>query len=382
MKKVWIAIIIIAVVALAIALVVTQTKKEPQEIKIGVIASLTGPIAPYGERLKEGAELAVEEINKGRGINGKPIKLIIEDDKSNPNDAVFAMRKLIDVDKVPVVIGLIGSSPAMAVAPIAQEKRVVLLSTGASTPDYTNTGDYCFRNRPSAAQEVRKMAEVAFNAMNAKNIAILYVNNDYGKSYKDVFMNRFRELGGEIPLIESFDQGSTDMRTQLAKVKAVLIDALYLVGQAVENAHLVRQEKELGIKTQILATIGVEAGNFLQIAGDAAEGIIYTAASYDPENQDPNVKYFEDLYRAKYTKPGDLFAATAYDAIHILANVIMKEGYSSENIKNGLYGIKDYPGASGMTTFDRNGDVIKPIAVKKIKNGKFIFLREDLTEIE
>jgi len=382
MKKYLLVTSIIAVVILITVLFFVYRINVGKEVTIGVIASLTGPISPYGERLKEGAELAVDEINQSGGVNKKPIKLIIEDDKSTANDAVLAMKKLIDADRVSVVIGLIGSSPAMAVAPIAEAKRVVLFSTGASTPDFTLAGDYCFRNRSSATDEVKKMAEVAFNALKAKRIAVLYVNNDYGESYKDVFVKRFKELGGEIPLLESFDQGATDMRTQLAKAKAISINGLYLVGQAVEDAYLVRQAKELGIKSQILATIGVETGNFLQIAGDAAEGIIYTAASYDSQNIDPVVRSFESRYETKYKRSADLFAATAYDAINILAEVIKADGYTSEKIKNGLYKIENYPGASGLTTFDKNGDVIKPIAIKKIKNGKFIILNNDLSELK
>jgi branched-chain amino acid transport system substrate-binding protein len=377
MKKL---ITIILILAFAFLSFILGCTKEQKEIKIGVIASLTGPVAPYGERLIEGAQLAVEEINQHEGINGKTLRLLIEDDKSTPNDAVFAMRKLVNVNKVPVVIGLIGSSQAMAVAPIAEKSKVVLLSTGASTPDYTNAGDYCFRNRPSAEQEVKKMAEVAYNVINARKIAVLYVDNDYGKSYSDVFVKRFRELGGEITQLESFSQGSTDMRTQLSKIKDSPVDAIYLVGQAIEDANVVRQAKELGIDAQILATIGVETGDFIKLAGDAGEGIIYTAASYNPDNQDSNVKHFEDLYEAKYKRRADLFAATAYDAIHILADAVQSNDYTSDKIKTALYNVKNYPGASGLTTFDRNGDVIKPIAIKKIKGKQFIYLNDDLSE--
>lgn len=372
----------VLVLILLIILGINVCAKKKMEVKIGVIASLTGPIAPYGEKLKEGAELAVKEVNQKGGIEGKSIKLIIEDAKSTPNDAVLAMRKLVNVDKIPVVIGVIGSSLAMAVAPIAENNKVVLLSTGASTPDYTNTGDYTFRNRSSAEQEVKKMAEVAFDVMNFRKITVLYVDNDYGTSYKNVFKKRFEELGGIITLTESFSQGSTDMRAQLSKIKPSSVDGIYLVAQAVEAAHVVKQAKELKINAQILSTIGVETANFLDLAGEAAEGIIYSTASYNPDSIDPNVKHFEDLYRSENNKSADLFAATAYDAIHILVNVIKNYGYSSDEIKNGLYNLQNYPGASGLTSFDKNGDVIKPIAIKKIKNGKFIFLNDDLSESE
>ena len=343
-------------------------------MRIGVIACLTGPIAPYGQSLKEGAVLAAAEVNASAKTPRDSVVLVIDDAKSTPNDALLAFKKQVDIDRLQVVMGIVGSSLAMAVAPEAERRHVVFLSTGASTPDFTKAGDYCFRNRSSAKQEVERLAEVAYGSLAAKRVAILYVTNDYGVSYKKVFAARFAELGGTVVLEEGVDQGATDMRAQLEKARALGPDAIYVVGQALEAGHAVRQARELGVKAQLLGTIGMESADFLKIAGNSANGVIYSAANYNPNSSDSAVASFERNFEAKYGKPADLFAANAYDAVKILVRIMRANGRSSDQIKAGLYAVKDYPGASGLTSFDANGDVTKPIAVKSIKDGKFVVL--------
>ncbi len=217
--------VVLVVISILIAILMVFSfecaKKEEKDIKIGVISSLTGTVAPYGERAWEGIQLATDEINQTGGINGKTIKLLLEDDKSSANDAVFAFKKLIDIHKVPVIIGPVGSSQAMACAPIANEKKVVEFSPAAATPLFTDTGDYTFRNRASAALEVEVMADIAYKNLGLRKIAILYINNDVGTGFYPVFKKRFEFNGGAIAGIESFDQGSADVRTQLIKLRSL-----------------------------------------------------------------------------------------------------------------------------------------------------------------
>jgi branched-chain amino acid transport system substrate-binding protein len=376
MKKIWVGIIIIMLVVLAAVFIVIQARKSPGEIEIGVISSLTGTVAPYGERAWEGIQLAVDEINKQHGINGEKIKLLIEDDKSSSSDAVSAFRKLIDIHKVPVVLGPVGSSQAMACAPIANEKRVVEFSPAAATPLYTNTGDFTFRNRASAVLEVEVMADIAYKNLGMRRVAILYINNDVGVGFYPIFKKTFESLGGSIVGVESFDQGASDMRTQLLKIRTLNPDGIYLIGHVTESGYALKQAKELGIKSRFIGHLAMEGPDLFKIAGDAAEGVIYTATGYDPNSSDPRVQEFEKKYRARFHKDGDVFAATAYDAIYIIRKAIEIGGYSAEGIKNVLYTIKDFPGVSGLTSFDENGDVIKPVMAKMVKDQKFIVITD------
>jgi len=381
MKKIWVGVVILIIAALAILLVVTQTKREPEEIKIGILYSQTGSLAPYGEKALRGIRIAIDEINQKGGIDGKKIRIIVEDAKSNPKDSVSAFQKLVTVDKVPVIIGPIASSLALACAPLANQKKVVLFSTGASALDYTSPNDFTFRNWPTAKLLAQRIADIAYSIMGLRKIAILYINNDMGISYKLAFINRFEELGGKIVAIQSFEQDDRDMRTQLAKIKIFTPEAIYLLGHAFEIAQALKQIREIGIKAQILSNIGIEDPKVIEIAGEAANGVIYTTSSYNPKEHNPRIRNYEEEYLRRYGEHSDAFAATAYDAVYIIKEAIEKGGYSSKGIKEALFKIKNFPGITGITSFDENGDVIKEVAIKKIKGREFIFLDQELNEI-
>ncbi|MBI5325613.1 MAG: penicillin-binding protein activator [Ignavibacteriae bacterium] len=346
--------------------------KNKDVINIGVITSLTGTIAPYGKNVLNGLLLAKDEINNHGGINNKRINLIIEDDKSSTKDAVSSFNKLFTIDKVPLIIGPVGSTEAMVCAPIANLNKIVEFSPAASTPMYTTTGDYTFRNRSSAALEVEVMADIAYKNLNIRNIAILYINNDVGNSFYPYFINRFTKLGGKILITETFDQGSTDMRKQLSKIKKFSPDGLYFIGHVEESGYILKQIKELNIKTRLISHYSLEGKELFDIAGKAAEGIIYTAPGIEKQSVNPKYSAFAKKYLEKYGSDCDVFSATAYDALYILKIAIEKGGYNSEGIKNELYKINNFIGVTGMTSFDSNGDVVKPVVVKEIKNGEFV----------
>lgn len=345
-------------------------KKEGKEIRIGVISSQTGTIAPYGQSVWEGIEIAVNELNQKDGINGKKIKIILEDDQSDPKIAVSAINKLIDTDKIPVVIGPVASSSVMSVAPIANEKKVVILSPAAASPNITFAGDYIFRNRATGTLEALELADFAYNKR-IKKAAILYINTDYGVAYKDIIVQRFTELGGEIAHIESFDQGVTDFRTQVSKLKNLKINTVFLLGNPTEVGFLLKQSKEQGFKPQYLSN-NVESEELLKIAGNAAEGLIFVLPAFNPDSPVAQVKEFIKKYKEKFNKTPDLYAANAYDAVNLVKLAIEKGGYTGDGIKNVLYQVKNYEGVNGTLTFDKNGDVIKPLMFKVVKQGKYI----------
>jgi len=372
-RNIWIGIGIIVVVALAIVLIVTQTKKEPGEIKIGAILPLTGDAAKWGETSKKGIDLAVEEINKAAGLKGRKVKVIYEDDQGSVKASTDAMTKLAAVDKVPLVIGTLFSSATLAIAPIAEKNKVVLLSPASTAPKITEAGNYIFRNCASDLLEGKEMAQFARENLKLGKIAVIYINNDYGVGLKDVFEAEFRNLGGMIAAFESFEQGGTDFRTQLTKIKAGKSEAIYMPGYPPEMARILRQARELGITTQFLSIVIFEDPTILEIAGDAAEGAIFSSRVYDPKSGETVVCNFVEAYKAKYESAPDIYAGLAYDAMRIVALAIERGGVKSDGIKNALYGIKDFPGVTGTTTFDENGDVIKPIKMKALKSGKFIW---------
>lgn len=368
MRKV---IAIILVLAIASGGLILGCAKEEKEIKIGVITPLTGGSAKYGEDIKRGYDLAVEEINEKGGIKGRKIRLIYEDSEAQPQKAVSAALKLIERDKVVAILGALVSSATLAVAPIAEKNEVVLLSSASSSPKITKAGDYVFRNEISDRYGAKETARLFFD-IGFKKITILYINNDFGIGFRDVVQETYEELGGVITRTETFEQDAKDFRTQLSKIKESNPEAVLIVSYK-EAILILRQMKELGIKKQILSTALFEDPEVVEKAGHMAEGTIYTYyGTFDPKSQDINITEFMNKFKEKYGVDPEYYAPIGYDAVKILALAIKKGDLEPVRIKDALYKIINFPGLSGITTFDENGDVAKPVILKTVQHGKFV----------
>lgn len=364
MKK-WIANI--TIVFLASFIIFGCSNKE--EIKIGAIFPLTGPAAKYGQNSKRGVELAVAIINNAGGIKDKKVTVIFEDSQAQPSIGVNAVKKLINVNKVPVVIGPLASSVMLAAAPIFNENKVVAISNGASSPKISEAGDYIFRTDVSDNFEGSVMASVAYSKLGFNAISTIFINNEYGVGLKTVFEQEYTKLGGKIMNSLGFVQGATDFRSLVSKITNDNSEAIYIIGYN-EMIPLIKQIKEFGIKKQILSTAVLEDPELLSKLGEMSEGIIILSREYDRDREVAQkfLKKFEERFNKK---PDFYFAAQAYDAVNLVALTMEKVGFDSEKIKNNLYEIKDFNGVSGQISFDNNGDVIKKLVVKQVSNGKF-----------
>jgi branched-chain amino acid transport system substrate-binding protein len=314
--------------------------------------------------------IAVEEINATGGIKGERINLIVEDDRSTKEGAVSAVKKLIEIDKVPVIIGPGSTVGVAGASPIANKAKVVLFSPGAAGPGITTKGGYVFRNRVSGDLEAPVIAEYAINTLRFKRVSILYPNVDYGVGFKNVFKTKFISLGGEVISEEIYADNDTDFRSQLNKIKLKSPELVYVLGVPEGVGQILRQAKEIGLKTQFISN-NVESSKLIEIAKNAAEGLIFPTETYDPNSALERIKQFEKKYFSIFNRHSDLFAANGYDAVYIISQVIEKSGYKGEDIKNALYNLKNYSGVGGDVSFDEKGDVIKPIAIKMVTGGEF-----------
>ncbi|MBU4285136.1 ABC transporter substrate-binding protein [Patescibacteria group bacterium] len=369
MKKNWIPIIVVIIIIIVIAVFYKPAPKGT--IKIGIVADLSGKLSVYGNYLKNGLNLALEEINSNGGIKGRKLEIIYEDGKSETNEAVTATTKLINVDKVSVIIGFASSNAVLGAAPIAEKAKVILFTPMASGADITNAGDYIFRNRESGTLHGEKMAGFVINELGIKKAFIIAVNSENGLSYEAGFTKKFEELKGEIVGAEHYTKGETDFRTILTKIKNSNSNAIYMAGYVSEMGEIVKQTKEFGINLPIFASTGIEAKEFFDLVKPPlSDGIIYTYPAFDPNN--PAIADYQKQYEKNYGVKSEALAANSYDALKIIALVLKSCGENTICIKEELYKIKDYPGVGGLTTFDQNGDVIKPITFKTIKNGQFV----------
>ena len=343
-------------------------KKEEKEIKIGAILPLTGDGAVYGEKIKKGIQQGLEELNQKNGVKGKKVSIIYEDDKLDPKGGLNAFQKLSQVDKVPIIIGPISSGVVLTIAPKANETKTVVLSPYASNYKITDAGDYIFRIYPSDSVQGVEGANLA-NRLSYKKGAILYINSDYGVGLKEIFQKEFAKAGGKILISEGYDTGTTDFRGSLTKIKAVAPEFIYMPGNAVEMARILLQARELRIKTQFISTDAFLDETILKTARVATEGVMFTTLK---ENRDETFKNFASKFKTKYNEKPGLLESLGYDSFNVTALAIEKGGFTAEGIKNALYGIQNYKGVTGLISFDRNGDVSKPFAIKKIINGKTV----------
>jgi branched-chain amino acid transport system substrate-binding protein len=366
--------LLISITIIGLSLII-GCKQKPNEILIGAIMPITGDAAVYGKNCKQGIELAVEEINSKGGVKGVPLKIIFEDDLLQPKAAVGAFEKLVSIDKVLAVLGPLASSCAMATAPLANQKKIVSFSPGASTPKLTDAGPYVFRDWQSDALEAVIMAEHAIS-QGWNKLAIFYVNNDFGVSLKDYFIKKIEAVGGKILITETFEQGATDFKTQLSKIKESLPGAIYLLSYPQQTPIIINQIKALKIHAQLLGVAAMEDPSLLKIAGKNAEGLQYTVAV--PLSDDESVrKNFLNNYEKKFGEKPGLISDNGYDAVYILSKAIeQSKELTGESIQNSLSQIKEWRGASGLMKFDQNGDVIKPIGIKIVSNGEFVWLQK------
>ncbi len=345
---------------------------EPEVIKLGFIGPLTGDAAGIGIPIQTGIEFAVEEINAEGGINGKLIEVIYEDGVCKPKESTLAAQKLINGDGVQAIIGGQCSSETLAAAPIAEAAKVVMFSPASTNPDITNAGDFIFRAIGSDSFQGVTMADYVYEQGHRK-VAVLYMNSDYNVGLRNVFVPRFEELGGEIIGEEMYEQEAKDFRTQLTKLKAKNPDAYYVIPY-LEVGLIMLQAREMDIEEQFFGPETLESVDALAEAGEAMEGVIFTTAKFDPEND--MTKMFLEKYVERYGEAPEFqaYVATAYDTANILRDAIAANGYTGEGIRDYLYTIENYNGAGGLLTIDENGDALKEYRFMTVKEGEFVDL--------
>jgi len=359
-----------------------QDATTSADIPIGHFASLTGDTATFGVSANEGILLAQDEINAKGGVLGKKVRVITQDDRSQPDEAKTVVNKLITQDHVVALLGEIASSRSIAAAPVAQDAQVPMLSPGSTNPKVTQIGDYIFRACFIDPFQAKVMAEFAMDNLKLKRFAILYpANSDYGVGFKDYFKQAVTKAGGEIVAELGYTEKSdVDFRGQLTKIKAANPDAIFVSGYYTEAGLIAEQARELGITVPLLGGDGWDSDQTLKIGKDAVNGCYFTN-HYSPDQDSPQVKAFVAAYEQRYKnqdgtpKVPDAMAILGYDAMRLLCDAVQRAGSTDgPKIRDALAATKDFPGAAGAITIDKDRNAQKPIVVIKIEDGKFKFV--------
>ena len=356
----WVVIAFIAIILLAGAYffsfggITGNVALEGENVvKLGWMGPLSGDAASYGESIKRGVELAIDDS----GLEN--IEITFEDSQCDASAAVKAVNKLISIDGVQTIIGEVCSGATLAAAPIAESSKVVLISASSTSPDITNAGDFIFRSVPSDALQGKFGAELVYNERHRK-LAVLYSNEEYGLGFNNVLRENFQ---GEIVASEAVERGSTDLRTQLTKIKDSGADAIYIISNSPDTAAAaLRQIKELGINSAVFGSEGLKSPEIASL--NAAEGLIVTSVSFGTDD-------FTRKHRERYGIDPGPFAAQGYDAFIAIAMAIKKGAKTGEEIRDGLYETR-FQGVSGNINFDTNGDVSGNYNVETLTNSKWV----------
>ncbi len=343
-------------------------------IKIGFFAPLTGFAAADGTSAKHGALLAVEKINSNGGILGKKIKLIIYDDAASSQQAVAIARKLIQENGVVAAVSGSYSTPTRAASPIYQRYKIPLVVAYATHPSITKTGNYIFRIGFLATVEGKAGGYVATKILHAKRIAVLTMDNDFGRSLSKGFMEEAKKNGAKIISNMNFALGEKDMSPFLTKIKTLNPDLIYCTGYYSEGALTVKQAKNLGIKAILLGQEGFDSPMFLKIAGASANGTIITT-DLNRNDKRPVAKWFINQYKKEYKMQPDMVGASSFDAVYVLAEAIKKAQSTKANkIRYALAHIKNFNGVTGhIKGFTKDGEVVKPVQIQKVVKGQFTY---------
>src|SRR3954447_10822083 len=348
------------------------------EVVIGHVASLTGDTATFGVSCEEGIRLALIEVNQKGVLGGRKIKIVTEDDRSLGDEAKTACEKLITRDQVCAILGEIASSRAIAIAPVCEDAKIPMLSPGSTNPKVTQGYQYIFRNCFIDPFQGTAMANFAMDpapkGLGMKRFAVLFpVNSDYGVGLKDYFIEAVKKRGGEIVEVAAYTEKSdVDFKGQLTKIKAANPEAIFVSGYYTEAGLIAKQARELGIKAPLLGGDGWDSDQTVKIGQDAIEGC-YFSNHYSPDEDRPEVKKFVADFKARYGgKTPDAMAILGYDAMRIMADAINRAGDTNgDKIRDALAATKDFPGASGVTTIDKDHNAKKSVVILKIENGKF-----------
>jgi len=344
--------------------------RAQEPMRLGFFAPLTGFAAADGASARASAEIAVEELNAAGGLRGRKVELVIYDDRHDSKEAVAIATKLVERDRVVGVVSGSYSMPSRVTAPIFARAGLPMTVAYAVHPDVTKAGPCVFRNGFLASVEGAAGAEALVKLMGAKRIAVLTIDNDFGRTASRAFIDRARALGAEIASEQVFPLGEKEFSPHLTKIREQGVDGLYHTSYYNEGSQIVRKARELGLRVHIEGTEGVDSPKYLELAGPAAEGTTFTT-NLNRDAPDPAVHEFLRKYRARTGVEGDMVGASAYDAVKILARGIAEGGTDPRGICQALQGLRNFPGITGTIAQFVRGEVTKPVQIQVVRDGRF-----------
>ena len=333
---------------------------------------MTGTVAAYGNAENNGVKLAVQEINKAGGVDGKKIELVTKDNKSENAEASTAATNLAIQSQVNAMIGPATSGAVAAASLNAQKTGVPLLTPSGTQDDLTlDTVDgvkkYVFRTTFQDSFQGQVLAQYAYSNLNAKKVVLYYDNSsDYAKGIAEEFKKKYQ---GDIVTTATFASGDKDFQSALTKIKNLDYDAIVMPGYYTETGIITKQARDMGISVPILGPDGFNDDSFGDLAGKANTNGVYYVSGYSTKTAlSAKATDFIKAYKAKYGSEPNMFAALAYDSVYMIAKAA-EGAKTSIDIADNLASLKDFDGVTGTMTIDKKHNPIKTALMVAIKDG-------------
>ena len=352
-----------------------------ETIRIAVASPFTGALAGYGDNVKAGATLKIEEINAQGGINGKQIRVDWMDEQCEPREAATVAARIAQNRNILGVVGHLCSSAHLAALPTYLRHGIPVIAPTTTAVSISEQSQdragktWAFRVVYRDDYQGEFLAQYVDEVLELRNIAVFYENNDYGIGLKDAFVNKAQELGLNIVGQEAYVSGASDFNPQLTRLRGRNPDGLFISGYYPEGALIAGQAETLGLQVAKFGADGFDNADYISLAGSSANNT-YLTVPFLADVAEGEALEFLQKFRERFNREVDWMSANAYDATGILLEAIAQAGEDREKIRDYIAGINSpenaYQGIAGMTYFNEVGDTLKPAFVKMVKDGQFV----------
>ena len=357
-----------AIAALAL-LVAAPAAAQTKAVKIGFVNHLTGDAAVYGQSMQKGTELALDEVNAAWAKKKMKLEVVFEDDRLAAADAQTAFLKLVESDKVPVIMGSGSSTVTLSLCPKAQEAKVVLISSISTAPGLKKCGQYFVGMMATDDAAGTEWANIA-KKLGHKEAAVTYINNDYGIGVKDAFVSAFKKAGGKILIEQGHEVGGTDFRAEVLKIKATNPKVVFIVSHVKEGSLVLKQAKELGLTAQWIGDTAMQSKEIPELAGAGAEGFVALSAG---DKSTAVYKSFAEKFKKKYNSDPTIWADFAYDTTMVVAKALESGATSGDQVLAKIKEVtKGYKGPSGPKRLNAQNIVAEYYEAYQVKDGKWV----------
>lgn len=351
-----------------------QSQEESFTIKVGGMGPLTGSVAMYGITVDKGAKLAFEEINANGGVLGKKFEYISLDEKADPIEAVNAYNKLTD-EGVVAILGSVTSKPTLAVAELAAQDGIPMITPTGTQINITDAGPNIFRVCFTDPYQGSTLAKFSKDKLGAKTAAIMVnTSSDYSDGIANAFIKQAEKEGIKVVAKEGYSDGDKDFKAQLTKINSENPDILVVPEYYELSALIATQAREIGMKSTFVGPDGWDG--IIGALDSSSYSVVdnsYFTNHYSTEDSNEKVQSFLKKYREKYNEEPTAFSALAYDTVYVLKNAIDKAGTTDKTELTKAIKASDMDGVTGHLTFDENNNPIKAVTIIKVQDGKYIF---------